>query len=183
MPLEIHFDIESDPPRQADYLFGFLLRDTDGDRYEHIVATKPEDEGKMWQLFLHWLGGLPDRYVVYHYGDYEMTRLTALEARYGGSPALARFQEAMIDLNEIIKEDVVFPLYFYGLKDIGGYIGFERGKQVATGSQSVEFYEAWLAKGDKKKLDAVIRYNEDDVRATAALKDWLTREASVGSQQ
>jgi len=174
-PVEYHFDIEGDPLRQVEYLFGFLIRDG-GERYEYFLAEKPEDEEKMWWKFLDWTATLPPDFVVYHYGAYEKSRLTMLENRYGRTPDLERFRAAMVDLNEVVKEAIIFPLYFYGIKNIGGYIGFERSRQIAGGGESVAFYEDWLAKGDRRKLEAVIRYNEDDVVATRHLKDWLVRE-------
>lgn len=173
--LEIFFDIEGDPLRQAEYLFGFLVRDRAGERYEYQLAERPEDEERMWGEFLDWTAKLDGDYVVYHYGAYETIRLDALAARFGGSPALDAFRAAMIDLNETVKESLVLPLYFYGLKDIGGYIGFERGKKISGGGESVAFYEDWLAKGDRRKLDAVLDYNRDDVVATRCLKDWLVK--------
>lgn len=173
-PVEIFFDIEGDPLRQVEYLFGFLMRAKDGkEKYEYQLAKKPEDEGKMWDEFIGWLETLPDEYAVYHYGTYEAAKLTALESKYGGSKKLNKFRDKMVDLNELVKDAIVFPLYFYGIKDIGGYIGFERSKKISGGGESVAFYEDWLEKKDKKKLDDIIKYNEDDVVATRFLKDWL----------
>ncbi len=173
---EYHFDIEGDPLRQVEYLFGFLIRSGEAERYEYFLAEKPEDEEKMWWGFLDWTAKLPEEFVVYHYGTYEKSRLTMLENRYGRTPDLDRFRAAMVDLNEAVKEAIVFPLYFYGIKNIGEYVGFERSKKIAGGGESVAYYEDWLAKGDRKKLDAIIRYNQDDVIATRYLKDWLVRE-------
>jgi uncharacterized protein len=175
-PVEYHFDIEGDPLRQVEYLFGFLLREGGNERYEYILAEQPEDESELWARFLVWLERLPERFVVYHYGTYEQSRLTMLESRYGSAPALERFRAAMVDLNEIVKEAVVFPLYFYGIKDIGRYLGFERSGKIAGGGESVAYYEEWLEKKDRRKLDAIIKYNHEDVIATRYLKDWLERE-------
>lgn len=174
--VEYHFDIEGDPLRQVEYLFGFLIRSGGTEKYEYFLAERPEDEQDLWEEFLLWLENLPDSLVVYHYGTYEKSRLTILEGRYGGSPALDRFRAAMVDLNEIVKDCVVFPLYFYGIKNIGEYLGFERSKKIAGGGESVAFYEEWLRKGDRRKLEAILKYNEDDVLATRHLKDWLDRE-------
>jgi len=178
-PTEYFFDIEGDPLRRLEYLFGLLVRDRAGERYEYFLAERPEDEPRMWRRFLDWTESLPPWLVVFHYGTYELSRLTILERRYGGSTALDRFRSAMVDLNEVVKENLILPLYFYGLKNIGSYIGLERSKEIAGGSESVAFYEDWLEKGDRKKLEAVIRYNEEDVIATRRLKDWLIRERDV----
>jgi predicted RecB family nuclease len=173
---EIFFDIEGDPMRQVEYLFGFLVRDGGTEQYKAILAERPEDEETMWREFLRWLGTLPDAYAVYHYGAYEMSRMTSFAARYGGSKDLEAFQERMIDLNEVVKDHVVFPLYFYSIKDIGKYIGYERSGEITGGGDSISYYERWLDEGDRGALEAVIEYNTDDVIATRWLKDWLAGE-------
>lgn len=175
-PFEIFFDIEGDPLRQVEYLFGFLTRQGSDEKHLRMLADKPEHERGMWEEFLEWAESLPPEYVVYHYGDYERSRLDAFEARYGGSFALERFRDRLVDLNAIVKESIVFPLYFYGLKDIGDYIAFTRRGKIKGGVESVAVYEEWLATGNRKKLDAILRYNDDDVVATRCLKDWLAHE-------
>ena len=141
---EIFFDIESDPLRSVDYLFGFLVRDAQGDRYERQLAESPDGEEAMWREFLTWLEGLPADYAVYHFGTFERVRLAALEGKYGGSVPLNTFFDRMVDLNEVVKDSVVLPLYFYGIKNIGQYIGFDRSGSIAGGGESVAVYERWL---------------------------------------
>lgn len=183
---EIFFDIEGDPLRQIEYLFGFLVRDANGERYIKFVADRPADpenleqlaqtEEKMWREFLEWTTTLPNDYAVYHYGNYEQVRLAILTKKYGAATGKADiFSMRMIDLAEQVKENVVFPLYFYSIKDIGNYIGTPRSKKIKSGGDSIGYYEDWLTKGDEEKLQAVIDYNEDDVIATRALKDWLAK--------
>jgi uncharacterized protein len=175
--MEIFFDIEGDPLRSVEYLFGFLIRDGEGERYVEFLAETPEDEGKMWGGFVDWIEGLPEEYSVYHYGTYETARLSTLSARHGrGGSALERFRERMIDLNEVVKDSIVFPLYFYSIKDIGKYVGFEREGDITGGGESVAFYEEWLATRDRTVMDHIILYNKEDVIATRALKDWLANE-------
>jgi len=181
---EYFFDIEGDPFRELEYLFGFLVRDPAGERYVPFTAERPEDEENMWKEFLAWLDGMPPEYAVYHYGNYEQVRCSHLERKYGGSAALTRFMENLVDLNELIKKNVVFPLYFYSIKDIGKYIHYKREGEISGGGESIWYYEQWLETGDREKLDAVLLYNKDDVVATRVLKDWLARESGeqeVGS--
>lgn len=175
---EIFFDIESDPLRAHDYLFGFLVRDPEGERYEYQLAESPEQEKQMWDEFLAWIEQLPEEYYVYHFGTFERGRLSALQERHGGSEQLDYFRARMIDLNEVVKKRVTFPLYFYGIKDIGRYIGLERGDAISSGGESVAVYENWLETGDRKYMDEIIEYNKDDVIATRELKDWLLTEYS-----
>jgi uncharacterized protein len=176
-PLEIHFDIESDPPNDTDYLYGILTRSDGRDTYVPFVTESLEGEREMWTRFLTWIGTLPAEYVVYHYASYEMSRLAVLEARYGGSAFLDLFRERMVDLKEIVASSVVFPLYFYGLKYVAPFLGFAWKGDVKGGAQSVDVFERYLETKDRALLDSIIRYNEDDVRATAYLKDWLVKYA------
>ncbi len=175
--LEIHFDIESDPPNDVDYLYGFLLRYATGDEYKAFVARRLEDEGDMWKSFLAWLETLPPEYTVYHFANYEVNRLSILEQRYGGSPWLDLFRSSMVDLKELTTHSITFPLYFYGLKNIAPFLGFTWRSDVKGGSQSVDVFETYLETRDEALLDSIILYNEDDVRATAHLKDWLAAYA------
>lgn len=176
--LEIHFDIESHPPTDTDYLYGFYIREGAG-HYQSFVAEKPEDEGKMWRAFLAWLPMLPADYTVYHYANYEVQRLGNLAERYGdaANPWLQKFQRQLVDLKEITRDHVVFPLYFYSLKQICKFLGYAWTGDVTSGGQSISEYEKWLSTKDRKVLDAIIQYNEDDVRATAVLSDWLKEYA------
>lgn len=176
--LEIHFDIESDPPNDMDYLYGFLLRTEDGDTYRSFVAESVEAEEGMWREFLEWLETLPLEYTVYHFSPYELSRLSVMENRYGGSHWLDLFRTNMVDLKDYVSSYVTFPLYFYGLKYIAKFLGFTwRNAIVKTGGDSVDQFEKYLESKDRALLDAIIMYNEDDVRATAHLKDWLSSYA------
>ncbi len=175
--LEIHFDIESDPPRDLDYLYGILIREPSGDVYRPFVAERIEDEEKMWREFLAWMETLPSNYVVYHYSPYERSRLDVLERRYGGSAWLNLFRERMVDLKEVTTSSVIYPLYFYGLKYICAFLGYSWKGDVKGGGQSIDVFEEYLASGDRQVLDSILVYNEGDVRATAHLKDWLVRYA------
>ncbi len=177
--MDVFFDIEGDPLRNFEYLFGFWVRDGYGERYACQIAEEPDREDEMWQEFLGWADALPEDCAIYHYGTYERAVLNKLETKYGGSAALDRFRERMIDLNETVKDAVVFPLLFYGIKDIGNYIGFLREAEIAGGGESVAWFERWLATRDRSALEEIIKYNRDDVIATRELKDWLVEEGGA----
>jgi uncharacterized protein len=177
--LEIHFDIESHPPTDVDYLYGFWIPSGPDQGYTSFVAERPEDEGKMWQEFLAWIATLPATYTVWHYARYEATRLDVLARRYGSelNPDLHRFKNALRDLKEMAADTTVFPLYFYSLKTIGKFLGFAWEGDVKGGGESVTAYETWLSDQKRATLDAIIQYNREDVRATAHLLEWLRRYA------
>jgi uncharacterized protein len=178
VPLELHFDIESDPPNDVDYLYGVLIRRSEGDEYKAFVAETLEEERQMWESFIAWLKELPLEFVVYHFSSYELSRLETLAKRYGTiDPALDLFRSKMVDLKEVVNHSITYPLYFYGLKYIAKFLGFRWRSDVKGGSQSIDVFETFIETRERALLDSIILYNEDDVRATAHLKDWLVRYA------
>ncbi|MCC6934655.1 MAG: TM0106 family RecB-like putative nuclease [Candidatus Yanofskybacteria bacterium] len=182
---EIFFDIESDPTRDVDYLLGMLVRSgSAGDAtYEKVLAESPGDEQKIWHAFLDKLAGWED-FAIYHYAFYERMVFDRLALRYGAPSALSqKFHEHAIDLHQKTVDSVVLPLYFYTLKDVAKYIGYAWADPDAGGAESVSWYDQWLATGDRTHLERVVRYNEDDVRATMLLKDWLSQQKPTKSRE
>ncbi|HTP56908.1 MAG TPA: TM0106 family RecB-like putative nuclease [Candidatus Paceibacterota bacterium] len=172
---EVFLDVEADPTRDVEYLIGMLLRDTTtGDtRYERLVAERPDDEGDVWHKFLDMLAVWED-FAIYHYAAYERAVFDRLMLRHGAPNDLAtKFHANAVDLHQKTVDTVVLPLYFYTLKDVAKFIGFRWSDPEAGGAESVAWYDRWLTSGDRASLDRIIRYNEDDVRATLALRDWL----------
>lgn len=171
---ELFFDIEGDPLIGVEYLFGLLVRDSKGVRYEQFLAEKPEDEGKAWLAFCDFMEGHVGE-PIYHYGFYETAVIRRLSAKYGISDLAAAALDpgAMIDLVRVVQRTAIFPLRFYSLKDVCKYLGFKWRASDASGANSVLWFQDWLEKGDRAMMQKIIDYNEDDVRATLFLKDWL----------
>ena len=144
-------------------------------QFKYFLAKQPEDEKQMWQEFLTWLPTLPEEYLVYHYAPYEKIHLDLLEKKYGGSPELNKFRSKLIDLFEVVKNSVIFPLYFYSIKDLAKsrFVNYKWRHQKAGRAQSIFWYEKWLETGDEKVLQDILDYNEDDVIATEHLLHWL----------
>jgi len=190
--LKIYFDIEGDPLLNIQYLFGFwIVGDSQGeyakignvvfDKKEkkyflYFLAEKPEDETRMWQDFLKWIDILPSNdYYVYHYADYERARTKNLADKYGSSDGFINFSSKYVDFAKIVMNSIIFPLYFYSIKDIAksNFLHYKWRHEKAGGAQSIFWYEKWLETGDRKVLQDIIDYNEDDVIATEYLHKWL----------
>lgn len=204
--LKIYFDIEGDPLLQVEYLFGFWVvgdplgkyakfgqvRDypDEGKYYIYFIAEHPDDESTMWQQFRQWVNSLPEEYLVYHFADYERSRTKGLAVEYETTPdtqfdaqpdtqpALTRFFDALVDLSKVVQSSVIFPLYFYSIKDIAKskFVDYRWRHPKAGGAQSIFWYEKWLETGDRQVLDDIINYNEDDVVATEYLHQWLMQK-------
>jgi predicted RecB family nuclease len=172
---ELYFDIEAEPERNLDYLFGVLLvdRQTQQEKFYRFIAEKPEDEGKIWQEFLEFVS-LYDRAPIFHFSEYEVDTIQRLSSLYETPWTLTNsILSRCIDLHSLVTNSVALPVESYSLKSLANWLGFQWRDLMASGEQSVCWYDFWLQTGDRAWLDAILRYNEDDCRATFHLKEWL----------
>ncbi len=194
--LMLYFDIEGDPWKKVEYLFGFWVvgdpdkklvsptiqhrtfEETPDKYFVYFLAESPSDEEKLWRDFLKWIDTLPVSYQVVHYADYERSHLNSLATKYGDSEARQKFMDRLVDLEKVVQKSVILPLYFYSIKDIAksDFLGFKWRHEKAGGGQSIFWYEEWLETGNREVLDDIINYNEDDVRATENLYLWLLNQ-------
>lgn len=178
---EVYFDIESDPLNDIDYLLGYLVKDNQTGKveYKYNLAKDKEHEPEAWRKFLEYLASLED-FIIYHYAFYERQVFDKLVERYGAPVGLIeKFKENTIDLLTKLVDSAILPIYFYSLKDVGAYLGYKWDDPRAGGAESVIWYKEWLEKsGDLKDeiMKKILRYNEDDVRATMIIKDWLAEQ-------
>lgn len=194
---EVSYDIEDFTPDPFLYLHGLLVRERgarrfgedgfterDWGRFEPLCASLPGDtEEALWQRFLAKVAEFEAHgdYRVYVYSHHEKTSLEKLAARYGGSVALDHFIGRFVDLLPIVRRSVVFPTDSTSLKALARFVGFEWRDADPGGSQSMAWWAEYAADpaGKAALRDRVIAYNEDDVRATFALRDWLERETAL----
>lgn len=176
-PVELHYDIEGDPMIGVDYLHGLLVREGGRDTYHAFAAEDPADEGRAWTAFCDVVEGYAGA-PIYHYGWYELEAVRRLSAKHGISRGAARALDPanMIDLNRTVQRCVIFPLHFYSLKDVAKRLGFRWRAADASGANSVLWFQEWCERRDPALFAKIRDYNEDDVRATAHLKDWLVSE-------
>lgn len=177
---EVYFDVESDPTRDIDYLLGYIVRDNQHKNgrpnYHYLLAKDKESEPEIWRKFLDFLTHLED-FVIYHYAYYERRVFDRLVSRYGAPAALVeKFKENTIDLHLKLVDTAVLPIYFYSLKDVAAYFGYVWNDPHAGGAESVVWYEDWITKKDGAMLKKILRYNEDDVRATLTIKEWMQNQ-------
>ena len=182
---EIYFDIESDPLNDIDYLLGFLVKDTQKGtvEYKYCLAKNKAEEPDAWQNFLGHLALLED-FVIYHYAFFERQVFERLAVRYGAPVNLMeKFRENTIDLHMKLVDSAILPIYFYSLKDVGSYLNYKWDDPHAGGAESILWYKEWLEKGDETIMKKILRYNEDDVRATMRIKDWLADQKPSKSKE
>ncbi|WP_343988967.1 TM0106 family RecB-like putative nuclease [Terrabacter terrae] len=188
-PGDVYLDFEGDPWAEGgagrEYLAGIWTREGE---FVGFWAHDFADEGRLTTDLLDWLTDRWHRHPgmhVYHYAPYETTALKRLVGQHATREAeldqLLR-HEAFVDLYAVVRQGVRISKGSYSIKKLEEfYWGHTRpaeGAGVADGLSSVVEYERWLAgrddgSPDQSILDDIRRYNEEDVRSTLALHDWL----------
>jgi uncharacterized protein len=170
---EVFFDVESYAHATGTdyYLMGVLIREGEGYRFAYDLAEHPADEGAMWDAFLARISQYAG--PVYHYGVYEATTIRTLMTRYGEDPRAEALLERLIDLQKVLRKSVTLPVRGYSLKQVARWMGFTWRGVTQSAGDSVIDYDNWLQTGDRAYLDAILIYNEDDIRATVTVRDWL----------
>ncbi len=169
----IIFDIESVPSEGVFYLFGTLVGEGVDFRYEPHIANRPEDEAATWTAFVQRVSTVPG--AIVHYGGYERTVVKKLGERYAMEDQAAALLDRMVDLEKTVKDAVVLPLRSASLKAVAPWIGFTWDSEVEGGDHAMLEYLRWLEDGQQEHLQRVLRYNEQDCRATLAVLDWLRK--------
>lgn len=170
-------DIESDPLRDLHYLFGVLDVHNAESEFHTFLAENESQEQAAWEQFVAFMQTRPG-IPLYHYGWYEQDVFRQMAERYGAPEGFVdELAERSVDVLERLRDAIIFPLSFYSLKDIAQFLGFRWRHDDASGLNSVLWYEEWLTTGNRELLDDVLRYNEDDVRATWMVAEWARKHA------
>ena len=189
----VHFDIESDPMGAGGggevYLWGLLTPPYRDGSFDAVWRTS--DDFATWQSFLLLVDEYRQRYpdiVLVHYSPYERVQIQHYAERYQTlDDDIVRWlvdeEGPLWDLQAFIKRYFVLPVRSYGLKPIcrdPRLVDFHWRLQESGSQWSVvRYYDyvAALAAGQVSEAAAIkqeiLIYNEDDVRATAAVVDWL----------
>lgn len=195
MPLpadgDLFFDMEGDPlyPEGLEYLFGLSgpLEPDGEDRFLPIWAHDHAEEKIAFETFMRLLVDHFGRYPqarVYHYAPYETVALKRLAMRYATMEAeldqMLRDQR-FVDLYRVVRQGLQASTEGYSLKDLEKIYWGGRDGEVTNAGDSIVEYERWRETGDPAILDAICRYNEDDVRSTARMRDWLEELRPAGT--
>ena len=180
--VEVDFDIEWDTDDRV-YLWGALVRR--GDEPPSYMSTVSWDqldqpsERELASRFVRWLRDLIQKsteqgqsLLVYHYSHPEPGYLTRLLGEYEVADLLAHF----VDLLPIIRDNF-FGLEGLGIKKVAPAFGFTWRDEDPGGLQSQLWLQEARNPSDEQAADAarkrILNYNEDDVRATLAIRNEL----------
>src|SRR5580693_293628 len=130
---------------------------------------------------------------VYHYNHYEPTSVDHLTELHGTrqeavGALMGRFATredevdnlfrlgVFVDLYRVIRQGVQAGVESYSIKRLEPLCGYDRQVDLREATASLIAFEAALEEGTAAGdagLQTVAGYNEDDCRATLALRDWL----------
>lgn len=187
---DVFLDFEGHPFWRADtglfFLFGLIERDEKASWvYRSWWAHDlPQEAAAAQQLIDH----LAQRRVrfpnmhVYHYNHTERTALRTMAETHGvGEDVLSELVKTgtFVDLYLIARNSIQVGTESYGLKHLERLTDFQRSHEIDKGAGAVVQYEHYMRDGDASILAPIASYNEDDVRATMALRDWLVDQRSL----
>jgi predicted RecB family nuclease len=188
---DVFLDFEGHPFWHADaelfFLFGLIERSPAGAwEFKGFWAHTKEEEAVATKALIDHLterrAQFPDMHV-YHYNHTERSSLERLVKEHGVAElALEQLITTgqFVDLLPIVKGAMQVGVEGYGLKHIERLTDYERGHDIDKGSGAVVEYEAWMRSREQPMLDRIAAYNEDDVRATRELRDWLVAQRPAG---
>ena len=186
--VEIDFDIETSAADRI-YLWGFWVREVAAGAAPYYKAfARFEDLDSAGEIRLageamSWLAEVLESNpstLVYHYSDYECVHIRKM-AEVSGDAAIQRVADAIgerfVDLFVIVKKHF-FGAHGLGLKVVAqADAGFAWRDDDPGGLNSQRWFAEAVHDEDEQirleSADRVLAYNEDDVRATAALREWL----------
>lgn len=198
--VEVDVDMESYQEFGA-YMWGTYTTSEGVDLgYRPFVTWDPlptEDEARSFAEFWTWLMRLRDEtvargktFAAYCYSqNAENKWLLGSARRFEGRPGIPPLREVQdfiesehwVDVFEHVGIHFVSP-HGKGLKVLARYAGFDWRDTEASGEASMTWYRAAVGYDgeiDDSQRARLLEYNEDDVRATKVLREWMCETATA----
>jgi uncharacterized protein len=182
-PVELFFDIETDPMRDLCYLHGFVIRERtasgwSAERFEGIFAADitPRAERDAFAAAMAVFRRHPDALVV-HYSKYERTEYRRLATRHPDVAAAEEIDRLFaaphaLDLYlDVVKSGSEWPTHDFSIKSLAKHCGFHWRDVDPSGAASIEWFDQWAKSGDPRLRQRLLDYNEDDCRAMRVVLD------------
>jgi predicted RecB family nuclease len=195
---DVEVDVDMENTADGCYLWGALVTDR---RHADGVATYvpfatwdpdlPRGELDAFARFWSWLceqrtraatDGVTFRAYCY-YRSAEEGQLTRIAERLGLADEVDAFlsSDEWVDLYEVVREHLITGRSL-GLKQMAPLAGFSWSSGDAGGTAAMVTYDTAVDDADPvaqaEARDWILTYNEDDVRATATLREWLDGPAN-----
>jgi predicted RecB family nuclease len=178
---DLFFDMEGNPLEEGglEYLFGLYIDEAGSQRFQPFWAHSRREEKQAFETFIDFVMGHLEHYpnaYIYHYASYEETAIKRLMTQHGTREAQVDWllrNGKLIDLYKVVREGVRVSEPSYSIKYIEHFYMQSRSGDVTNAGASIVFYERWKQTSEPALLEKIERYNEDDVRSTYLLRNWL----------
>jgi predicted RecB family nuclease len=185
-PNWVMFDLEGMPPHLDEmekvYLWGMQVFGEHPSGY--IASVSDFGLGGDRDGWIDFLGKAKRLFEDYgdipfvHWANYEGAKLDLYIARFGDPEGIAaRVRANLFDLLVATRDSMVLPLPSLSLKVVEEYVGYKRSQTKYGGDWSMAtFIEATETCDEKRRrelMDAIQRYNAEDLEATWAVFRWL----------
>ncbi len=180
---DMFFDMEGDPLEEGglEYLFGLYFSEGGKWEFKGFWAHSRQEECAAFEAFVDFVVARLKVYPgahVYHYAKYEETALKKLMTLHATREAevdnwLRR--GVLVDLYQVVREGIMVSEPRYSIKNIEHFYLEAREGDVTNVGASIVWYERWKETGEPALLQSIEKYNEDDVRSTQELRDWLLK--------
>lgn len=191
----VMFDLEGIPPQYEEldkvYLWGAQVYGAGSSigPYRPAVAGFGADGDKAgWERFLAGAREIMEEngeVPFIHWHDYEKNKLLMYIDRYGDPEGTAaRVLGACFDLLPVVRDSLALPVPSYSLKAIEGLAGFKRTMKEYGGDWSIGRYIRAVENKDEAErrsiMEEILRYNEEDLKATWVVFQWVKGLVSQG---
>ena len=173
------FDIESNPEKKHDFLYGFLkinnlFTKKEDLNYEPILNlenNKSESHRQIIKiLFSH------REWPVLHYGETEKIAIINIAKNLNfSSEEIHLLTSRFIDLHNLIRNSLILPLKNYSLKTVSNWLGFKWMQKDVSGSKALYWWIQYQITENEIFLKKIIQYNKDDCLATLQIAKYLIK--------
>ena len=180
---DVFFDFEGHPfwTAKDDLLFlaGLYLVNGKGEwHYDARWAHNLQQQKEMIKGLVEFFSQRREQYPNYHVYHYNHTERSSIDRLTVGTELELHFSKLVeeglfVDLFNVAKNSLVVGVESYGLKNLEKLSGYSRSGDIEGGAGAVVEYEMWTKTKDPAILESIAGYNDDDVQATKALRDWL----------
>src|SRR3970282_2587751 len=82
-------------------------------------------------------------------------------------------RKVFVNLHTVVRQGLRAGVPSYSLREGEALAEFGRKAELRSGTRAVLAYERWMDTRDAALLAEIAAYNDEDCRATLALRDWL----------
>lgn len=187
---DVYFDFEGDPfyPNGGiEYLFGWIYIEDGKWMYSYLFANNHAEEKNAFKQFMCFIGERLKQFpslCIYHFASKEPTSFKRLMRFHGcHEDDVNRLLRGLrfVDLHVVARKSILASVERYSLKDLERLTDYERMIDLDVAGAARRRLELALNTGDLPSLSkdttaTVVKYNEDDCRATLALHEWIENQ-------